>query len=105
MKLTAKRKGKVVGFVTLKQIGKPKHRLIELTRIEVDKKSRQQGIATELFQRMLKKIKFRKLFLTTHTSNYSAREFYRSMGMRSEAVLKNHYYQGENECVYSLFRK
>jgi len=56
MKLISKRKGKIVGFVTWKQVGKPKHRLIELTRIEVDKKYRQQGIATDLFQRMLKKI-------------------------------------------------
>ena len=48
MKLTIKRKGKVVGFVTWKNIGKPKHKLIELTRMEVDNKYRWQGIGTEL---------------------------------------------------------
>ena len=105
MKLTTKRNGKVIGFITLKSIGKPKHRLVELTRIEVNKKYRKQGIATELFKRMLKKIKFRKLFLTCHVSNKSARLFYDKMGMKFETVLPNHYYKGEHEFVYSMFRK
>lgn len=105
MKLVAKRKGKVIGFVTWKNIGKPKHKLIELTRIEVNKKYQNQSIATNLFQRMLKRIKFRKLFLTTHKSNIIAHRFYKKIGMKYETKLKDHYYNGEDEFVYSMFRK
>lgn len=105
MKLTSKRKGKVVGFVAWKNVGKPKHKLIELIRIEVDKKYRNHGIATDLFKRMFKRIRFRKLFLTTHKSNIIAHRFYEKMGMIYETTLKNHYYNGEDEFVYSMFRK
>lgn len=105
MKLVTKRKDRVVGFVTWKRIGKTKHGLIELTRIEVHKKYRGKGIATELFKRMLKKIKFRKLFLTSHASNVVAHSFYIKMGMAYEATLYCHYYNWEDEDVYSMFRK
>ena len=105
MKLTAKRDGKIIGFITWKHIGKPKHKLVELMRIEVLPKYRKQEIATGLFKRMLSKIKFRKLFLTCHASNYTAHIFYEKMGMRLETQLKNHYYDGEDEWVYSLFKK
>ena len=105
MKLISKRKGKVVGFVTWKNIGKPKHKLIELTRIDVNKKYQNLGIATDLFKGMLKRIKFRKLFLTTHKSNIVAHRFYEKIGMAYETTLKDHYYNGEDELVYSMFRK
>ncbi len=105
MKLTAKRDGKVVGYVTWRYVGKPKkHKLVELIRIEVDKKYRKEGIAESLFKRMLKRIKFRKLFLTTHASNYEAHKFYEKMGMELETEFISHYYYGENEWVYSMFK-
>ena len=105
MKLTSKRDGKVVGFITWRNVGKPKHKLVEVTRVEVSPKHRIRGVASSLFKRMLKKIEFRKLFLTCHASNYTAHKFYEKMGMKLETKLKDHYYDGENEWVYSLFKK
>lgn len=103
--ITSKIKGKVIGFITWKNIGKPKHKLVEVIRIEVNKQYQNQGIGTDLFQSMLKRIKFRKLFLTTHKSNITAHRFYEKMGMMYETTLKDHYYNGEDEFVYSMFRK
>jgi len=54
---------------------------------------------------MLKKIEFRKLFLTSHTSNTVAHSFYKQMGMDYEATLYSHYYNYEGEDVFSMFRK
>lgn len=104
MKITYRINNKVVGFITWQRIGKQKHQLIEMTRIEVNELYRNEGIGTKLFQRMLKKIKFRKLFLTTHNDNFIAKGFYEKMGMRLEAVLPNHYYNGKTEFVYSMFK-
>ena len=103
MKIVAKRKGKVIGYITWRMVGKPKHKLIEMTRIEVDKKYQNQGVATDLFKRMLKRIQFRKLFLTTHASNHKAHKFYEKMGLKYETTLKNHYYDGEDEYVFSIW--
>jgi len=105
MKLTEKRNGKIIGYITWRRVGKPKHKLIELMHIEVDKQYRHKGIGTKLFNGMLKRIDYRKLFLTTHASNYEAQEFYDKMGMEYETSLKKHYYPDENEYVYSKFKK
>ena len=43
--------------------------------------------------------------MTTHENNFIARDFYEKMGMKLEAVLPNHYYEGKNELVYSTYRK
>ncbi len=102
--LTIKKAGEIIAYISFKQIGKPKHELYEITRIEVDKKYRHKGLASRLFSEMITEIKFRKLFVTTHISNTSARKFYESVGMDFEARLSNHYYQGEDEVVYSLYR-
>ena len=99
--ITLKRKGRVIAYISFRRIGKVKHGLYELTRVEVDSKYRGIGLATSLFNSMLKKIKFRKLFVTTHASNINARNFYEKMGMDFEARLPNHYYDGEDEIVYS----
>ena len=105
MKLTAKRKGKIIGFVTYEQIGKPKWRLFELTKIEVNIKYRKQGIATSLFKRMLKRINYRKLYLNTQVKNDNAHRFYKSMGLEVEGKLYSHYKKGVDEFVFSMFRK
>ncbi len=36
----------------------------------------------------------RELFCTTHASNKIAHKFYEKRGMKIEAVLPNHYYEG-----------
>ena len=106
MTLLIKRKnGKAIGFLTYERIGKPKHRLFEVIHIVVSSKYRHEGIGTELFNRLLKKHKWRKIFLTTHASNKGAHKFYEKLGMKMEAVLPNHYYKGEPELVYSIMNK
>jgi len=105
MKTTIKRKGKVIGFVIIERIGKPKHGLMELKRIEVKKRYRRQGMATRLIKIALRKIKFRKLFLTTHISNKAALKLYNKCGFHIEAYLPGHYYEGETEILLSMFRE
>jgi len=105
MKLTETRKGKVVGHITWRRVGKLKHKLFELTHLEVDKKYRRKGVATKLFNRMLKEIDYRKLFLTCHASNLEAQEFYDGIGMEYETKLKTHYSFDEDEYVYSMYNK
>lgn len=102
--ITIKRNNEIVAYLSYKQIGKPKHELYEITRVEVDKKYRHTGLATKMFNHMIASIKFRKLFVTTHESNIKARKFYDKMGMIFETSLPNHYYQGEDEVIYSLYR-
>lgn len=92
------------GFIKFRRVGKYKHGLFELERIEVNTKYLREGRGTILFEKMLRRIDgFRKLFCTTHASNKEAHEFYENMGMKMEAVLPNHYYDGESELVYSLY--
>ena len=106
MKSIIKRDGKTVGFIKYRYVGEPKkHMLLEITRIEVDREYRRHGVATELFQRMLRHTYFRKLFVTTHFSNATACKFYEKMGMNEEATLVDHYYKEEDEIVYSMFRR
>ena len=92
------------GFIKFRKIGKKKHGLYELIRIEVYDKYKRQGVGKALFVMMLNKIvNYRKLFCTTHTSNKVAHKFYEKMGMKMEATLPNHYYEGEPEMVYALY--
>jgi len=96
-----KRAGDLVAYISFRRVGKVKHALYEVTRIEVKEEIMRDGIATKLFNDMLNMIKFRKLFVTTHASNTKARRFYEKMGMDFEARLPNHYYKGEDEIIYS----
>lgn len=92
------------GYIQFRRIGKRKHNLFELQRIEVYPKYRQQGIGKALFVMMLNKIgDYRKLFCTTHASNLIAHAFYEKMGMKKEAVIPTHYYDNEPELVYGLY--
>lgn len=103
--LTFMKKGDLVAYISYRRVGKLKHGLYELTRIVVAEEHRRDGLATKLFNKMIKRIKFRKLFVTTHASNDSAIRFYKKMGMRFETTLPNHYYKGEDELIYSTYRE
>ncbi len=103
---------KILGIVTWLPHGLPKHGLCELDRIAVLPEWRGKGISGKLRDAMIddakkwyRKNKFvlRKLYLLTHEDNERARKFYEKMGFKHETTLKNHYYQGKNECVYSMF--
>ena len=90
------------GYVKYRSVNKSKYRLFELERIFVSLEYRRKCYASKLFKRMESNIKgYRKLFLTTHASNKVAHKFYEKMGMKMEAILPDHYYDGVVEIVYS----
>ena len=47
----------------------------------------------------------RKLYLLTHEDNNNAHMFYEKVGFIHETTLKSHYYNGQDERVYSIFLK
>ncbi len=92
--------------------GLPKHQLAELDRIAVLPEYRGKGVERMLFKRLLEEAgnaykeagsKLRKLYLLTHASNARAQAFYKKLGFSHESTLKSHYYDGEDELVFSMF--
>lgn len=103
-----------IGFISWYMHGMPHHGLAELERVAVVPEHRGKGIGKLLFEHMLVDTKkfyhkegnsLRKIFLMTHDDNLRAQSFYKKMGMYKEAILKDHYYDGRDEAVYSLFVK
>ena len=110
--IVAEEKGKIIGIVTWVMHGLPKHQLAELDRIAVLPEYRGKGISKQLFNALIKdakafykinKSKLRKLYLLTHADNTRAQKFYEKFGFRHETTLKEHYYKGKDEYVYSMF--
>ncbi len=110
--IVAEEKGKIIGIVTWVMHGLPKHQLAELDRIAVLPEYRGKGVAKKLFQALVKdakqfykknKSKLRKLYLLTHADNIRAHKFYEKLGFKHETTLKEHYYKGKDEYVYSIF--
>jgi [ribosomal protein S18]-alanine N-acetyltransferase len=103
---------RIIGLTTWLMHGLPKHGLAELDRIAVLPAVRGKGVSKELFDALIadakkfyasKGKKFRKLYLLTHASNERAHKFYEKLGMRHETTLQKHYYDNEDEWVYSIF--
>ncbi len=103
---------KVIGVGCWRMHGLPKHMLAESSRIAVLPEYRGKGVATELFGKVVRDAdrfykahgsKLRKLYVYVHSSNKKAQEFYEKLGLVKEAELKDHYYKGEDEFIYSLF--
>ncbi len=112
--IVAEEKGKIIGIVTWVMHGLPKHQLCELDRIAVLPEYRGKGIAQRLFDSLIKdaqlfykknKSKLRKLYILTHADNIRAQKFYEKLGFKHETTLKEHYYKGKDEWVYSKFFK
>ncbi|MBI2656194.1 GNAT family N-acetyltransferase [Candidatus Woesearchaeota archaeon] len=110
--VVAEEKGKIIGIVTWIMHGLPRHQLCELDRIAVLPEYRGKGVAHKLFDALVKdakqsykknKSKLRKLYLLTHTNNIRAHKFYEKLGFKHEATLKDHYYKGRDELMYSMF--
>ena len=110
--IVAEENNTIIGLVTWFFHGLPKHQLAELDRIAVLPEYRGKGIAHELFCKLIEHAneelkkhgkKLRKLFLMTHASNKNAHKFYEKLGMKHEATLKDHFYKGEDEQIYSGF--
>ena len=49
------------------------------------------------------KSKLTKLYLLAHANNTRAHKFYEKLGFKHETTLKEHYYKGRDEFVYSIF--
>lgn len=110
--VVAEETGQIMGIVTWTVHDLPKHQLAELNRIAVLPECRGKGVARQLFSGMIKRTqefykenesRLRKLYLLTHESNKRAQAFYEKMGFKHETSLKNHYYENEDERVYSIF--
>ncbi len=102
----------IIGLISWKMHGTPKHGLCELNRIAVLPHMRKNGTGRALFEALQKDAEnffitngsqLRKIFLFSHETNDGAKKFYESIGFRKEAVLQNHYYEGVDEAVYSMF--
>ena len=102
----------VVGVASWQMHDLPKHMLAELHRIAVMPECRGNGVARGLFDFLLEDCNafykqnglfLRKMFLLTHHSNARARRFYEKLGFSFEARLPSHYYESEDELVYSMF--
>jgi ribosomal protein S18 acetylase RimI-like enzyme len=110
--LIAEKNKKIIGLVTWLPHGLPKHMLAELDRIAVLPEYRGKGVSKDLKEAMIadaqawfkgKGHRLRKVYLMTHEDNSRARAFYEKMGFKLETTLKDHYYKGKDECVYSIF--
>ena len=110
--IVAEENGKIAGIATWVAHGLPKHQLCELDRIAVLPQYRGKGVARKLFLGLLKDAKsfyrknnskLRKLYLLTHADNTRAHKFYEKLGFKHETKLKEHYYKGRDEHVYSMF--
>ena len=104
--------GRIAGIVTWAVHGLPKHQLCELDRIAVLPEYQGKGVAKNLLNALVKDAKeyykkhgqkLRKLYLLTHDHNKRAHRFYEKAGFRHETTLKEHYYRGKDELVYSMF--
>ena len=104
--------GKITRIVTWAAHGLPKHQLCELDRIAVLSEYQGKGVAKNLLNALVKDAKeyykkhgqkLRKLYLLTHDHNKRAHRFYEKAGFRHETTLKEHYYRGKDELVYSMF--
>jgi ribosomal protein S18 acetylase RimI-like enzyme len=110
--LVAEFEGEIVGIATWRMHGVAKHQLAEVGRVAIMPEYRGKGVASELFGKIVqyadkfykaKKKKLRKIYVYVHSSNKKAQEFYSNLGLIKEAVLKDHYYKGEDEFIYSMF--
>jgi ribosomal protein S18 acetylase RimI-like enzyme len=110
--VVAENNGKVIGIACWTMHGRPKHNLVHCARVAVLPELRGRGIAKKLFEKMVQDAdrfyksqgqKIRKMYAYAHSSNKLAQRFYKNRGFILEAKLKDHYYKGEDEYIYSMF--
>lgn len=102
----------IIGLASWVVRGLPKHQLVELERIAVLPEYKGKGVAIKLFESLREDadnfyksngFKLRKVYLCVHATNLIAQSFYKKIGFSYEATLKNHYYNGVDEMIFSLF--
>ena len=102
----------IIGIVAWVYHGLTHHGLCELDRIAVLQQYRGHNISRALYDHLVRNVSayyqahghaVRKLYLLTHESNKRAHAFYEKLGFTHETTLRDHYYAGENERLYSVF--
>ena len=110
--IVAEEDEEILGIITWVFQGAYRHELSELYHIGVKNKARGKGVAQALFWKLIYDInkiyrekgqQLRKLYLLTHDDNTVAQKFYEKVGMTHEATLRDHFYSGKPERVYSIF--
>ncbi|MBU0597762.1 hypothetical protein KKF61_02055 [Patescibacteria group bacterium] len=105
--------GRVVGLISWRLQGTPKHGVAELTRFIVQQNiPNYQSVKESLYDVMMAEADYyykqhgsrlHKVFSMIHADDKQIKEFYIDKGMRQEAVLKDHFHIGKDELVFSLF--
>lgn len=105
--------GHIVGLLSWQPQGTVKHGVVELTRFAImPDMANPLGIKEELFDVLVAEADFyyrehgsrlRKVFSMIHADADHIKQFYLDKGMHQEALLKDHYYPGKDELVFSLF--
>ncbi|NUJ97430.1 GNAT family N-acetyltransferase [Candidatus Gracilibacteria bacterium] len=104
--------GKILGFISGKTEGRPRHGLYELYHIGVDSEAQGKGIGKILFETLVSEVKkmyiskgffLRKLYLKTGEKNEKAHHFYEKMGMTQKDSLRAHFANDKKELIYDMF--
>lgn len=109
----AETNGEVVGVMSWRTHGQPKHGIVKIKRIAVsrDRLDRQDlfemlfdsTIADAEYHYLKLGFRLRKVFTLAPKESMTLQQFLEEKGMSVEAILANHYYDGRDECMYSLF--
>jgi N-acetylglutamate synthase-like GNAT family acetyltransferase len=105
--------GRTLGILSWRPQGTLQHGVVELVRLAVvsDYPDPRQ-VKEELFDVMIAEadfiyrqhgVRLRKIFSMIHADAKHIKKFYLDKGMQQEAVLHNHFYNGRDELVFSLF--
>lgn len=105
--------GRILGILSWRPQGTLQHGVVELVRLAVvsDCPDPRQ-IKEELFDVMIAEADFyyrqhgarlRKIFSMIHADAKHVKKFFLDKGMQQEAVLHNHFYNGRDELIFSLF--
>ncbi len=109
----AEEEGEILGVMSWRMHGLPKHGIMKLKRIAVAREyPDREAVLEMLFDSTVadadyyyrqQESQLRKVYIVTPQQNSFVQSFMEEKGMTLEAVLRSHYYQGRDECMYSLF--
>jgi len=71
----------------------------------IKKGNEKKGFGTLLLKHMLKELKIRKcrkLYVSTSSKNKTSRNFYKEIGFKEEAILKDYYKKNEDSIIFSI---
>ena len=110
--IIAEENGQLHGLISWGIRGVPKHQLVRIARICIVNSKKKNEVAIELLREATqeadkffkkKNLKLRKMYAMVRSTNKKLKDFYKKMGFVEEAKLKDHYYKGKDEFIFSLF--